>query len=187
MLTDRIIGLVTFRKGVFAEVERDTEFTTTAWILVVVVSFLSQLGRFAGFGFSQFGNWLISAIIGTIMAVAGFALGALVVSLVGSKLFNADVDFEEMVRTLGLAYVWNVVGFIGVVAAIAGPLVCVVAPITIIAVLLGLVAWLLAAKEALDLEWGQTIVTLIIGWIVTFLVTAAASVVLGIFGLSLGG
>lgn len=187
MLMDRIIGLVTFRKGVFAEVEKDTEFTTTAWILVVVVSLLVQLGRFAGLGFSQFGSWIISAIIGTIMAVAGFALGALVISLVGSKLFNADVDFEEMVRTLGLAYVWNVVGFIGVVAAIAPSLTCVLTPITIIAALLGLVAWLLAAKEALDLEWGQTIITLIIGWVATFLVTAAAGIILRLFGLSMGG
>ena len=47
MLVNRIIGAFTFRKGVYAEVEKDTSFTTTAWILVVVASFLNQLGLFA--------------------------------------------------------------------------------------------------------------------------------------------
>jgi hypothetical protein len=30
MLTERIIGAFTFRKGVYADVEQDTSFTTTA-------------------------------------------------------------------------------------------------------------------------------------------------------------
>ena len=44
MLTERIIGAFTFRKGVYAEVEKDTNFTTTAWILVVVVALLTKYG-----------------------------------------------------------------------------------------------------------------------------------------------
>ena len=47
MLINRIIGAFTFRKGVYAEVEEDTSFTTTAWILVAVVAFLNQLGSAA--------------------------------------------------------------------------------------------------------------------------------------------
>ena len=34
MLTERIIGAFTFRKGVYADVEQDTSFTTTAWMIV---------------------------------------------------------------------------------------------------------------------------------------------------------
>ena len=37
MLTQRIIGAFTFRKSVYAEVEHDPNFTTTAWVLAVVV------------------------------------------------------------------------------------------------------------------------------------------------------
>jgi Yip1 domain len=185
MLTRRIIGAFLFRKGVYAEVEKDTEFTSTAWILVVVVSFLSQLGKFAGHGFGGLGKWLISAFVGTIFAVIGFALGAWVISLVGKALFKAQTSFDEMVRTLGLAYVWNLVGLIGIVAVISSALACVLAPIAIISALLALVAWLIAAKEALDLDWGRTVVTVIVGWIVTFLITMAATWLLGLFGIRL--
>ena len=38
MLMKRIIAALTFRKEVYAEVEKDVEFTQTAWILVAVVS-----------------------------------------------------------------------------------------------------------------------------------------------------
>ncbi len=183
MLTKRIMGAFLFRKGVYAEVESDTEFTSTAWILVVVVSFLSQLGRFAGHGFGGLGRWLISAIVGTIFAVIGFALGAWVVSWVGKTLFKAQVTFDEVVRTLGLAYVWNIVGLIGIVSAISAALACILVPITIISALLGLAAWLIAAKEALDLDWGRTVITLILGWIVAWLISLAATWMLGLFGI----
>jgi hypothetical protein len=89
-----------------------------------------------------------------------------------------------MVRVLGLAYVWNVVGFIGIVALISSGLVCILSPITIIAAILGFIAWLVAAKEALDLDWLQTIITLIIGWIVNFIILAIAGFILGVLGLT---
>ena len=33
MLTERIMGAFTFRKGIYAEVEQDASFTSTAWLL----------------------------------------------------------------------------------------------------------------------------------------------------------
>ena len=44
MLTDRILGAFSFRRSVYADVERDASFTSTAWLLVIVVAFLNQLG-----------------------------------------------------------------------------------------------------------------------------------------------
>ena len=78
MLTNRIIGAFTLRKSVYAEVEKDTSFTSTAWILVVVVAFLSQLGSYASS--SELLGWLIGAIVGTILAIIGFVVGALVIN-----------------------------------------------------------------------------------------------------------
>jgi hypothetical protein len=188
MLTQRIIGAFTFRKGVYAEVEQDTNFTTTAWILVAVVAFLNQLGSHAS---ADLGGWLIGAIVGTIFAIIGFAVGALVINWVGRAVFHAEVSFDELVRTLGLAYVWNVVGVLGVLAAISGALGCVLAPVMIIAVLLMIAAWLVAAKEALDLEWLQTIVTVFLGWlalvVVTFLISGLVLGALGLGAVALGG
>jgi hypothetical protein len=185
---DRIIGAFTFRKGVYSEVEQDTGFTTTAWILVAVVAFLNQVGSAAS---RDLGGWLIGAVVGTIFAIIGFAVGALVINWVGRAVFHAEVTFDELVRTLGLAYVWNVIGVFGVLAAISEALSCVLAPVMIIAVIAMIVAWFIAAKEALDLEWLQTIVTVFLGWLALVVVTMViGGLVLGMFGLgavALGG
>ena len=179
MLTERIMGAFTFRKGIYAEVEQDASFTSTAWILVAVVAFLNQLGANAS---GDFVGWLVGAVVGTIFAVGGFAVGAFVISWVGKTLFHADVTFEEMVRTLGLAYVWNVVGVIGIISAFSSALSCMLAPVMIAAAIAMAVAWFIAAKEALDLEWGQTIITVILGWIALMVIMAISGVVLGMLG-----
>jgi hypothetical protein len=188
MLTDRIVGAFTFRSGVYKEVEMDTSFTSTAWMLVVVVAFLNAIGSATG-GAESVGGWIIGVIFGTVASIIGFALGCLVISWVGRSVFNADVNFEELVRTLGLAYVWNVVGVIGVLGIIP-VLGCLTVPVVIVAAIVGFIAWLVAAKEALDLEWGQTILTVIIGWIVLFAVSLVFGLILGALGLgaaALGG
>lgn len=179
MLVDRIVGAFTFRKGVYAEVEKDPTFTSTAWILVAVVAFLNQLGAQAGGGFL---NWLLGAVIGTVFAVAGFALGAFVINWAGRTFYDADVTFEELVRTLGLAYVWQVIGFIGILGFVPA-LSCLLAPVMILAAILLIVAWFMAAREALDLTTGQTIVTVIMGWIAVWVVMLFAGALLGLLGL----
>ena len=178
-MLNKIIGAFTFRKGVYAEVEKDTSFTSSAWLIVVVVAFLSQLGGNASRGF---GGMLVGAIIGTLFAVGGFALAAFVISLIGKSLFNAAVSFEEVVRTLGLAYVWNIIGFAGILGILSPALVCVVSPLLIIGWVMGLIAWFVAAKEALDLDLGKTIITVIIGWVVMLIVTGIASAIVGALG-----
>jgi hypothetical protein len=185
MLMDRIVGAFTFRRQVYADVESDTSFTPTAWILVVVVSLLSELGTAAGAG--SFGGWLLAAFGGTIAAVAGFALAAFVISALGKALFQADVNFEEMVRTLGLAYVWSVVGFVGVVAGIIPGLGCVLTPLLCVVPILQLISWFIAAQEALDLDTGQTLVTIILGLIAQWIVRVIASVMMGAMGLAAAG
>ena len=187
MLVDRIIGAFTFRKDVYQEVEHDVNFTQTAWLIVVIVAFLNALGS----GTSEtIVNRFLGALVGTVFAVLGFAVAMFVISWIGKTLFRADVSFEEMVRALGLAYVWNAVGLLGILSLISTTLTCLLAPVTILAGLLGLAAWFVAAREALDLDWVQTIVTVIIGWVVMIAITFVATIVLGALGLgaaALGG
>jgi hypothetical protein len=188
MLTDRIIGAFTFRSGVYKEVEEDTTFTTTAWLLVIVIGFLDQLGSHAS---RHLFNWLGGAVAGTIFVVIGFAVAAFIVNWVGRTVFNAEVTFEELVRTLGLAYVWNIVGVLGVLGAFSDALGCLVLPATVVAAIAGFIAWLVAAKEALDLEWVQTIVTVFLGWvsmaIITMVVAGTVLTALGLGALAVGG
>ncbi len=187
MLVDRIIGAFTFRKDVYQEVEHDVNFTQTAWLIVVIVAFLNALGS----GTSEtIVNRFLGALVGTVFAVLGFAVAMFVISWIGKTLFQAEVSFGEMVRALGLAYVWNAVGLLGILSLISTTLTCLLAPVTILAGLLGLAAWFVAAREALDLDSVQTIVTVIIGWVVMIAITFVATIVLGALGLgaaALGG
>ena len=181
MLIERIVGAISFRTEVYAEVERDTSFTNTAWMLVAVVAFLNQLGIRA---YDTMGNRLFGSVVGTIVTLVAFAFGVWIVSWVGRSLFNADVTFNELVRTLGLAYIWNAVGVLGIVASFSTALSCVLAPVQIIAVLLGLIAWFIAAKEALDLDSVQTFVTMIIGWVVMTVISIfLGGAIIGALGL----
>ena len=118
----------------------------------------------------------------------GFAVGCMsIISWAGKTFFEADVTFEEMVRTLGLAYVWNIIGFLGIVGAGLAWFGMCCGPIGLAAGIAGLVAWFIAAKEALDLEWPQTIGTVVIGWVASFIVSLIAGAILGYIRFSRSG
>jgi len=170
-LQERIIGALTFRTQVYEDVEGDTTFTQTAWIIVAVTSFLNQLGSRAN---------IIGAIIGTLFAVAGFYAFAWLVGWIGREVFKATVTTEELVRTLGLASIWTALGIFGLLLGGLG------AMIAFIAGLLGLVASFVAAKAALDLEWTQTIITVVIGWLALVVALAIAGTVIGLLGFAAG-
>ena len=183
MLLDRILGAIEFRRGIYAEVEEDASFTTTAWLLVIVSAFLNQLGSQAS---GNLINWLISAVTGTITAVIGFAVAAYLMDWIGRTLFGADVSFDELVRTLGLAFIWSAVGVLGIVARLFAPLNCLIAPIMLAATILLVVAWFVAAREALDMEWGRTIFTVGLGWILLVAIMIVTNVVLNLLGIGAG-
>ena len=184
MLVERIIGAFTFRRQVYTDVERDNTFTMTAWLLVAVVAFLNQLGSQASTGVF---NWLGSTVVGTIWSVIAFAVAASIMNWVGRALYKAEVNFGELVRTLGLAYVWTIVGVIGVLAGLSHTLSFLFTPVLVVGWVMLVLSWFVAAKEALDLDVVKTIVTVALGWLVFGLIMAIGSFVLNLIGLSAAG
>lgn len=196
MLMDRIIGAFTFRKGVYAEVEKDTSFTTTAWAIVAVTALINQISSFfaaqsAGAAAADFlaetdlagldvAVSPFSIISGTILAVVAFAVGCFVVAWVGKTMFKAEVTFEEVVRTMGLANVWGLVGLLGILFSFVPVLLCAVSPLLLAASLLSIAASAIAVKEALDLEWGQTIITIVVAWVAIFFINVVVGGILGV-------
>ena len=184
MLTERIIGALTFRRGVYAEVEADKTFTATAWILVVIFALLNQLGSNAS---QSIFDWLVGAGIGVLTAIAGFVISAAVINWVGRGSFSAEVTFDELVRTMGLASIWTAVGVLGVIAAFSDALSCILGPVIVISWVALVVAWFVAVHEALDLTWGKTIITVIIGFIPWAIIMSLTGVVLSLLGLTATG
>jgi hypothetical protein len=188
MLIDRITKAFMFNKEVYSEVEHDTSFTTTAWVIVVATAFLGSLGStFGAGGFDQPAAGIVGVLVGTVVGIIGFAVGTAIITWVGQAVFKAEVTFDELVRTLGLAYIWRVVGVLSIVGAFSPALTCITAPISIAAAIAGLFSWFIAAKEALDLEWTQTIVTVLLGWAAIMIVTFFTALVLGMLGLGAAG
>jgi hypothetical protein len=184
MLTERIIGTLMFRRGIYAEVEADKAFTATAWILVVIFAFLNQLGSYAS---QSFFDWLVGTGIGTLTAIAGFAIAAAVINWVGRGVYNAEVTFDELVRTMGLASVWTAVGVLGVIVAFSDALSCILGPVIVISWIALVVAWFVAVHEALDLAWGKTIITVVIGFIPWAIIMVLTGVVLSLLDLTATG
>ena len=181
MLTDRIMSAFMFRREVYAEVERDTSFTTTAWIIVGVVTFLNQIVSHASVNIIK---WLIAAVLGTVFALVGFAIAIAVINWVGRTLFNADATFDELVRTVGLASVWQIVGVIGAIIGRIPFLACLLWPAFIVVWIVVLVAWFFAVQEALDLDTGQTLITVIIGGVIAMIVSGVTGMILRALGLT---
>jgi len=185
MLTDRIMGAITFKKGVYSEVANDPSFTPTAWLIVAVVQLLTQLGTRASLVHQSSGflRWIFGTIVYAALGVGGFALSAFLVSWAARQFFKANFSFEQAVRSLGLAHIWNVVGLLGIVAVISAALLCVVSPITLIAGLAGLAATLIAIKEASGMDWTGTIVSILVVLVVTLVIAAIAGGILAVIGI----
>jgi hypothetical protein len=178
---DRIIRALTFRREVYGEVEHDDSFTSTAWLIVAVVSLLNALGSGSS---DNILNWLLNALGGAVFAIVGFAIAAFVIDLVGRTVFRAESSFNEVVRTVGLAYVWQVFGVLGILGVFIPFLLCIVGPVSFIAWILWVISAFIAVKEALDLEWLQTIITVVLGWIAFFIVVMIGAFILGALGIA---
>jgi len=184
MLVQRITGALTFRRGVYADVEADRTFTATAWLLVAIFALLNQLGSYAS---QSFFDWLVSTGIGTLTAIAGFAVAAAVINWVGRGVYNAEVTFDELVRTMGLASVWTAVGVLGAIAAFSDALSCILGPVIVISWIALVLAWFVAVHEALDVNWGKTVITVIIGFIPWAIIMVLTGVVLSLLDLTATG
>ncbi|MGH2536509.1 MAG: YIP1 family protein [Candidatus Promineifilaceae bacterium] len=183
---DRIMGALTFRKGVYTEVENDPSFTPTAWAIVFVSAFLSQLGANSADGSLD----IVAALVGAVFATITFAAFAWIIAFAGKTLFQADVSFSEMVRATGLAYVWNAVGVLGLLALIGDALACVAAPIVFVGAILWIVSTLMATREALDLDWGRSLVVVLIAVVVYVIIAFIFGLIAAAIGLGvslLGG
>ena len=180
---DKIIGALTFKGGTYADAKKDAAFTPIAWLIVVVTALLNALGSGAGLGKGGILIWLLGLLFLAVFAALGFALACWVISLVGKSVFNTTTTFNELVRPLGLARIWHVISIMGLLALISPGLGCVSGFFTLAAAFLGIAAWFMAIHETMALDWVQTITVVVLGVVVTALVTLVASTIFGVMGL----
>jgi len=166
-MIDRMIRVARLDRTVFGEVEQDPTATSQAAIVVAIVAVAQAIGNLGT------PNVTVGTIIwGFIGAFIGWVIWSYLTYFIGTAVFHADATPQEMLRCLGFAYAPNVLAVFGLIpclgwiAALAGAI-------------LALVAGFLAAKEALDLETGPTLITIVLSWLIMFVVIFGIGVVVG--------
>lgn len=187
-MIERILAVFKLDRAVFAEVEHDESATIQAAIIVAIVAALSVVGSIIQMlltvvrgGNLRIGALLLSIIVTFLVAFINWVVWSAVTYLVGTQLFKGQATLSEMLRVIGFAYAPRMLQIIPCIGGIVGAI-------------WSLIASYFAIKEGLDLDDTGTIVTIIVGWLVTVFISflvgllgVGGAVGLGALGGLLGG
>lgn len=179
MLT-RVIRAARLDVSLYNEVEADTSLDREALIVVVLAATLSGIGSFiSGLLGASIGGALLGLVWGVIWGVIGYFIWAYLTWFIGTRLFGGTADPGELRRTLGYAYGPQALGILNAIPCVGwiGGL---------IGAIWSLVCGIIAVREALDTNTGNAVVTVIIGWLVIFVVGLLVSAFLGLGALGFG-
>ena len=171
-IISRVIRVFTFDRTVFQEVEEDQTATQQAWIVVIIAAVAAGIG--AGIGTlilgGGFGGLLRGLILQPILAVIGYFLWAFVAYWIGVNLFQGETDFNEMQRVIGFAYAPSALGILAIIPCV-GWLGALVGGIW------AFVLTIIAIKEGLDVDWGPAIITSVVGWIISMILSLGVNAI----------
>ena len=160
-LISRMIRAMKLEAALYEEVEADKSANVQAGLVVLIVSIAAAIGA----GLSGVSGGFLAAVWGLVMAILGWLLWALVVYLIGAKLIKGkqtQSSWGEVARTIGFANspgVFNILAFIPVLGAI----------ISIVVFVWSLIAGIIGVRAALDFSTTRAVITVVIGWLVMFL------------------
>ncbi|MBN2146438.1 MAG: YIP1 family protein [Anaerolineales bacterium] len=164
-MLQHIIGVFKLNPQTFETIEKDTNLTGSAALIVVVVSLLSGLGT--GFYNTAFGSkTFFSGFLGGIISVLlGWLLWSGVTWFVGTRLFKGQADLGEMLRVIGFAYSPQILSIIPCVGGIIGAIWT-------------LAAGFVAVRQGLDLDNTKTALTIVVGFVAYLVLVAIVNAVL---------
>lgn len=180
-MLNRAIRAARLDVSLYNEVEADTSLNQEALTLVIIVSILSGIGSFlslliTGTGFVAA---IIGLVVGVVMGIAGYYIWAYVTWWVGTNVFKGTADVGELLRTLGYASAPRALAVLGFIP-------CVGWIVAFAAGIWALVAGVIAVREGLDFDTGNAVITVVIGWVIVFVITLVVSIVLGVGAVGLG-
>ncbi len=149
-LIDKMIRAAKLDVNLYEEVEKDPGATTQAFLVVLIVSICGGIGAIGFLGTK-------GIIMGIIRGIIGWVIWSALIFIVGVKIFKHTSDIGELLRCLGFAYspgALNILAFIPIVGFI----------VLIITFIWILVTFVIAVRQALDVETGRAILVSIIGF-----------------------
>ena len=171
-MIERMIRASRLDINMFEEVEADTSATNQALLIVALVALATGIASLGTTG-------PIGLFVGVVLAIAGWALWAWIVHLIGTKIMpshSTHADWGQLARTLGFAQSPGIFKVLGLVPVI-GNIIFAVASIWM------LVAMVVAVRQALDYTstW-RAIAVVLIGFIPYVLLMSIAFAFLGDLG-----
>lgn len=107
VLADRLQRLLRLDTRVFEEVRQDPAATVPAIVVVAASTVLAGVGGWLWWIIQDFGDsgkvFLQSVILGSIFSVALWIVWLLVAWVILTQLFREDADWQQMLRTMGMA------------------------------------------------------------------------------------
>ncbi len=174
MLLDRMIRAARLDSSLYDEVERDTTATTQALQVALLVAVAWGIGNVVGVLPNGIpGEVVRDLLIGVVGGVVGWIGWSLITFWIGTTLMGGTATPGELLRTLGFAYLPNLLSIFKFIAFV-GPL------LGLVAVLWSLVAGVIAIRQALDFGTGRAVITVVLGWIGMFVVVLVLGLVFGL-------
>lgn len=179
-LTERMIRAARLEVSLYEEVEADLHATNQAVTVVAIVALAGGIGSAIGAAATGRAYALIGSLVGGIVvSLVMWAVWSYVTYFVGTRFFKGQATYDEVLRTLGFAYapgVLNVLSFIPVLGGL----------IALVAAIWTLVAGFIGLRQALDLDNGNTVATIVVGVIAIAVVLLILTPILAIIGLGAG-
>ena len=184
-MISRIKGVLLLDVETFKDVEQDHGATGQAALVVIVASILAAIGASsgpfvenAGLGHSPWsfgsGSPLLVFLGIAIWSILAWLVWAAATYIIGAKIFPGEATYGEMLRVTGFAYA--PLAFM-ILAAVP----CIGFAISLLVTVWALAAVFIGVREGLDLGFGRTLVTVIIGWIIYGIGMGILGGILGLF------
>jgi hypothetical protein len=175
---ERILRVFRLDRRVYAEIENDESATSQAAIVVAIVALTAVIGAiiwlpfqllfpFLGPADRGIGAVLLSIVMAILTTFVDWIIWSAATYFVGTQLFKGRATFTGMLRVLGFAYAPRMLRIIPCIG-------------TLIGAIWSLIAGYFAIREGHGLDDGATIVTILIGWVVTLIIRAALSLIPGV-------
>jgi hypothetical protein len=107
ILGDRLRRLIQLDTSVFEEVRQDPAATVPALFVAIASTFLAGIGGWLWWIIQDYGDGgkvlVQSVLLGTVFSVALWIVWLLVTWVILSQLFREEADWQQMLRTMGMA------------------------------------------------------------------------------------
>ncbi len=159
---ERVVGAMSLKASTFQEIEHDTTAMGQAAGVIVLAAVSTGIGNVYYGGVS-------GIVSGIIMSLIGYAVWALVVWLVGTKVMAdpaTKADFPETFRTIAFAAAPGVLGIVTIIPILGWVLLFVLW-------LWQIAAMVVAVREVLDYtDTIKAVIVVVIGWLIQLVVIA---------------